>query len=194
MSAPWSPIGNASIAEKLDEVASLLEAQGANRFRVGAYRRAADTLRGLEEPVGDVLERDGVEGLERLPAIGETIARAIATTVRTGTLPQLQRLRGEVDPEALLRTIPGIGPALAERIHHDLHVDTLEDLEAAAHDGRLASVEGFGPRRLEGIRAALAQRLRRVRRPRRSRSSSTSTPSTARRPSAASCPPSRRGA
>jgi putative hydrolase len=167
MPASRPPVGNEEIAEKLDEVATLLDAQGANRFRVSAYRRAAETLRVLDEPVADLLERDGVEGLEHLPTIGETLARAIATTVRSGTLPQLERLRGEVDPEALLRTIPGIGPELAERIHHDLHVDTLEDLEAAAHDGRLASVEGFGPKRLEGVRAALAQRLRRVRRPRR---------------------------
>lgn len=157
---------NDSIAEKLDEVATLLETQHANRFRVAAYRRAADTLRSLDEPVAALLEREGVEGLEHLPAIGETLARAIATTVRSGTLPQLERLRGDIDPEALLRTLPGIGPELAERVHHELHVDSLEDLEAAAHDGRLAGVDGFGPKRLEGVRAALAQRLRRVRRER----------------------------
>lgn len=167
MSAPWPPVGNEQVAEKLDEVATLLEAQHANRYRVAAYRRAADTVRGLPEPVATLLDREGLDGLEALPGIGDTLARAIATTVRTGTLPQLERLRGEVDPEALLRTLPGIGPELAERLHHDLQVDSLEDLETAAHDGRLASVEGFGPKRLEGVRAAIAQRLRRARVPRR---------------------------
>ena len=163
MPASGPVLDNADVAEKLDEVATLLEVQHANRYRVAAYRRAAETVRGLSEPVGHIAEREGIDGLEELPAIGETLARAIVTMHRTGTLPQLERLRGEVDPEALLRSLPGIGPALAERLHHDLHVDTLEDLEVAAYDGRLAEVEGFGPKRLEGVRAALERRLRRVR-------------------------------
>lgn len=167
MSAPWPQIGNTQVAEKLDEVATLLEAQHANRYRVAAYRRGADTVRGLPEPVAGVLEREGLDGLEALPGIGDTLARAIATMVRTGTLPQLERLRGEVDPEALLRTLPGIGPELAARLHDELHIDSLEDLEAAAYDGRLTSVGGFGPKRLEGVRSAIAQRLRRVRIPAR---------------------------
>lgn len=157
-------VGNATVADKLDEVASLLEAQGANRFRVEAYRSGAATVRDLSRPVTEIVDEDGLDGLEALPAIGETLARAIRTMIRTGSLPQLERLRGETDPEALFRTVPGIGPALAERIHDELHIDSLEDLEAAAYDGRLASTPGFGAKRLEGIRAALSARLRRVRR------------------------------
>lgn len=157
-------LDNRALADKLDEVASLLETQGANRFRVEAYRSGARTLRELSRSAAEILDEDGVDGLEELPAIGDTLARAIATMIRIGSLPQLQRLRGETDPEALFRTLPGIGPELAERIHHELHVDSLEDLEAAAYDGRLASTPGFGAKRLEGIRAALTARLRRVRR------------------------------
>lgn len=157
-------LDNQAVADKLDEVASLLEAQGANRFRVEAYRAGSRTVRELSRPAAEIVDEDGLDGLEQLPAIGDTLARAIATMIRTGSLPQLERLRGETDPEALFRTLPGIGPELAERIHHELHVDSLEDLEAAAYDGRLAATPGFGPKRLEGIRAALAARLRRVRR------------------------------
>lgn len=157
-------VTNAQIADRLDEVATLLEAQHANRFRVAAYRSGASMLRDLPRPVAEILDEDGVEGLERLPAIGDTLARSIRTMVRTGSLPQLDRLRGEVDPEELLSTLPGIGDALAERVHHELHIGSLEDLEAAAYDGRLASLEGFGPKRLEGVRSALAARLQRVRR------------------------------
>ncbi len=157
-------IGNATVADKLDEVASLLEAQGANRFRVEAYRSGARTVRDLSRSVAEIVDEEGLEGLEALPAIGDTLARAIATTIRTGSLPQLERLRGETDPEALFSTVPGIGPALAERIHDELHIDSIEGLEAAAYDGRLASTPGFGAKRLEGIRAALSARLRRVRR------------------------------
>lgn len=154
---------NASMANRLDEVATLLAAQGADRFRVTAYRNGAATLRGLSRPAAEILDEEGLEGLERLPAIGTSLARAIRAMVRTGRLPQLDRLRGEGDPEAVLRTLPGVGRALAERVHRELGVDSLEDLEAAAFDGRLASLEGIGPKRLEGLRAALDARLRRVR-------------------------------
>lgn len=157
-------VTNAQIADRLDEVATLLEAQHANRFRVAAYRSGASTLRDLPRPVAEILDEEGVEGLERLPAIGDTLARQIRTMVLAGSLPQLDRLRGEVDPEELLSTLPGIGEALAERVHHQLHIGSLEDLEAAAYDGRLEALEGFGPKRLEGVRAALAARLQRVRR------------------------------
>ncbi len=154
---------NLEMADRFDEMASLLERQGADRFRIGAYRRGAQTLRTLDEPASTILERDGLGGLVALPAIGESLARSIRTLIRTGRLPQLARLRGEVDPEALLRTVPGIGTVLAKRLHDELHIDDLEDLELAAHDGRLARMDGFGPKRLETIRAALAQRLGRIR-------------------------------
>jgi len=60
----------------------------------------------------------------------------------------------------VLATVPGIGPTLAERIHDALGIETLEELEGAAHDGRLATIEGVGGKRLRGIREALASRLR----------------------------------
>ena len=76
----------------------------------------------------------------------------------------LDRLRGAATPEQLFRSLPGVGPELARRIHDELEVDTLEALEVSAHDGRLEAVPGIGPRRAAGIRAALESRLgRRVR-------------------------------
>lgn len=153
---------NTAVAGRLEELAVLLESQGANPFRVEAYRHAADLVRSLERPVGEILRRDGIEGLERLPAIGTTIARAVRDLVETGRLPMLDRLRGESDAVTLLATVPGIGRTLAERLHHDHGIDTLEDLEAAAHDGRLAVIRSFGEKRLTGVREALATRLARV--------------------------------
>lgn len=157
---------NAEIAERLDEVAQLLEEQGANTYRVRAYRRAATTLRGLARPVAEILRERGLPGLEELPGIGESLARAVHDLVETGRLPMLERMRSQADPVRLLTSVPGIGPKLAARLHRDLGIQTLEDLEAAAHDGRLRDVEGIGEKKLAGIREMLASRLERVRAPR----------------------------
>jgi hypothetical protein len=161
-----SGLCNALCAERLREAASLLEAQGANPFRISAYRRAADTLRDLPEDLTSLIDRQGMPGLEALPGIGHGIASALLEMTRTGRWTQLERLRGGADPIPLLTTVPGLGHRLAERIHDELHVDTLEELELAAHDGRLATVTGVGPRRTAAIRASLQTMLARGR-PRR---------------------------
>jgi hypothetical protein len=154
---------NEEIADKLEEAAALLASQGANAFRVRAYRRGARTLRQLREPVTGILAAEGTAGLERLPGIGGSLARAIRDIVRHGYFPMLERLRGDTDPVRLLASVPGIGRRLAVRLHEELGLETLEDLEAAAHDGRLEDIAGFGPKRLAGVRDVLAQRLARVR-------------------------------
>jgi len=167
---------NADVAGRLDEVASLLDAQGAGAYRVRAYRRAAETLRRLDTPVSDVLEARGVEGLQELPGIGESIARAIRDLLARGRLAMLDRLRGEGDPVKVLASVPGIGRGLADRLHHDFGIETLEDLEAAAHDGRLERLAGIGPKRLSGIRDSLAHRLARIRTRRTSPGTARPTP------------------
>lgn len=156
---------NQEIAQKLREVALLLEEQGANRFRVRAYRAAAETIERLTVPAAEIAQQRGTDGLQSLPGIGVSLARSIHTLVVTGRLPMLDRLRGSLDPISLLASIPGIGPALAHRLHDDLHIETLEQLEIAAHDGRLADIEGIGPKKLQGIIDSLTARLGRVWRP-----------------------------
>jgi putative hydrolase len=151
---------NQTIAAKLRELADLLEQQQADPFRVNAYRRAARTIAGHEEAFSSLMEREGLEGLERLPGIGRSIALAIEEMLRTGCWLQLERLRGSLDPEQVFRSIPGVGPELAKRIHDALEVETLAGLELAVHDGRLEQVPGVGPRRAAMISAALAQMLR----------------------------------
>ena len=150
---------NATVAARLREVATLLEDQGANPFRVRAYRDAADTVRALDRPLVDLLAAEGLAGLDRLPGIGPRLAASIRDLAVTGRLPLLDRLRGEGDPVALLMSVPGIGPTLAARLHDELEIDSLEALEAAAYDGRLDGLRGFGARRLAAIRDVLAVRL-----------------------------------
>jgi len=154
---------NREIAARFDEVAQLLAEQDASAYRVAAYRRGADTLRELPQPVSDILRMEGLAGLERLAAIGPILARAIQAFVEHGRLPMLDRIRGETDAVTLLASVPGIGDRLAGHLHHDLGIDSLEALEAAAYDGRLEQTEWIGDKRLAAIRDSLARRLARVR-------------------------------
>lgn len=156
---------NDNIAGRLNEVAAILIEQGANRFRAEAYRRAAETLRSLGQPVSEIFEKDGLEGLQNLPGIGISIARSIRDILQHGKLAMLDRLRGESDPIALLMTVPGIGKVLATKLHDEFGIETLEELEMAAHDGRLEMSAGLGVKRVNGIRDSLAHRLSRVRPP-----------------------------
>jgi Holliday junction resolvasome RuvABC DNA-binding subunit len=154
---------NVRIARRLDEVAEILEAQGGNPYRVQAYRRAAETLRQLPRPAEQIFRQEGEPGLRKLPGIGERLARSIATLLITGRLPMLDRLRGTTDSGSLLASVPGIGKRLAQRLRRDLGIDTLEQLETAAHDGRLKGIPGIGEKKLAGIIDSLTTRLGRVR-------------------------------
>ena len=157
-------LDNAGVANHLEEVATLLEEQRANPFRVQAYRNAAGIVRRLHRPVAEILRTEGEEGLDDLPGIGPALARTIGELATAGHLALLERLRGESDPIALLASVPGVGPRLARRLHEELDIDSLEELEAAAADGRLRDLSGFGEKRVAGIRDALATRLGRRRR------------------------------
>ena len=159
---------NKQAAEIFRECAGILQHQAANPFRVNAYVRAANVLDALQDDVRELLESEGTDGLVKLPGIGEGLAAAIDEIARTGRLSQLDRLRGEASPEALFQTLPGVGRKLAEDIHETLHVDSLEALENAAHDGSLLTVPGIGERRAAAIRAGLVAMLGRGR-PRRRR-------------------------
>ena len=155
---------NQQIAMKLEQAADLLEQQGANPFRVSAYRRASETIARLAQDIRQLAEAEGTAGLIKLPNIGKGIASAIQELLATGSWVQLERLRGTLDPVQLFRTVPGIGPKTAEEIHETLHIDTLEALEAAAWDGRLETVRGLGSRRISSIRNALSALLGKTRR------------------------------
>lgn len=154
---------NIDIAGRLDEVANIFAEQGANRFRVQAYRNAANVLRGLTRSVADTFKREGIEGLEKIPRVGASIARSIRDILLHGRLAMLDRLRGESEAVVVLASVPGVGEKFSRRFHDDLGIETLEELEVAAHDGRIEKYPGIGAKRLAGIRDSLAQRLGRIR-------------------------------
>lgn len=163
---PEPSFANAQIAMRLRRYADLLESQGEDGYRVRAYRAAAAEIDTLSVSLADRLSRKGIDGLIELKGIGKGIAAAIAEMLMTGRWRQLDRLEGEITPERLFATIPGIGPTLAKRLADALDVDTLEQLETALRLGD-AKVPGIGRRRRSAILAALDQRLARLPRLRR---------------------------
>ncbi len=156
------PLDNGAVAARLDDVGDLLEGQGANPYRARAYHRAAATVRTLQTPLSEILHSEGASGLTELPGIGDSIARSVQHLLATGELPILKRLQGgRSTGAAVLTTVPGVGHKTAARIHAELGIETLADLEIAAYDGRLARLPGMGRKRLRAIRESLAGRFRR---------------------------------
>ena len=156
---------NHEIAEKLREIAFLLEAQHANPFRYRAYLNAANTLESLPEDIDQMVLGKGINGLVELPTIGTGIAQSIYEYVATARMTRLQNLKGESDPITLLQSIPTVGSVLAQRIYDSLHVDTLEALENAAYHKQLDQVEGLGRKRKEAIQDWLFKHLGERRQP-----------------------------
>ena len=152
---------NRQIAKQLMAYANYLDAREVNPYRIRAYRRAAETVLALDQPLAEFVATQGREGLEELPGIGSRLSYTLEQIARTGEFGVLDA-DGGIDAERLLRSLPGIGRQLARRTHERLGIRTLEELELAAHDGRLSSL-GVGPKRLRGIREALAGRLGRYR-------------------------------
>jgi DNA polymerase (family 10) len=149
---------NSQIADVLEELADLLEFDGADAFRVRAYRNSARAIRDLPESVAAIVA-DDPKKLQAIDGVGKSVAEKCVTLVKTGSLPQLQELLKKV-PEsvlALLR-IPGLGPKRAAILFKELKVATLDDLKAACESGKVRALKGFGAKSeqtiLEGIGSA----------------------------------------
>lgn len=157
------PVHNADVSAIFEEIADRLEVQGANPFRVRAYRNAARTLAELPQEARALIERG--DDLTRLPGIGDDLAGKIREIVATGRCGLLDRLRGELPPAVTeLLQIPGLGPKRVKALYHDLEVQTVEQLERAARDGRIRALHGFGERTERNILEAVQAHLGRGRR------------------------------
>lgn len=153
---------NQEIGDVLDHIAELLDAQDANPHRIRAYRNGATRVRNAEKSMAEIVRSGDGAALQEMPDIGEGLAQVISSYVHTGRSAVLDRLKGEVLPEKLFSHVPGVGEKLADRIVDELQINTLEELEQAAYDGRLAGVEGFGPKRVNSVRVSLAGMLSRA--------------------------------
>lgn len=157
---------NNDIADIFEQVSDLLEAQGDDYYRIRAYREGAQTIRQLGRSAVEIYHQDGITGLQALSHIGQRLALSIEELTTTGELGLLERLLIEVSPEDLFTTVPGIGQLLARRIYRVLGINTLEELEQAAHNGSLGELEGFGRGRVQLVRDALGTMLGRTSRQR----------------------------
>ena len=157
---------NGLIARRLNTIADLLEVQEANPFRVRAYRNAARTIETLDRSVREMVEAG--EDVQQIKGVGKDIGELIVEFVRDGTMATLEEARREV-PETLaeLTNVEGVGPKRASKLYKELDIATLEDLERAANEGRIAAVEGFGAKTQEKILAGIAAARRHGQRHRR---------------------------
>lgn len=161
------PIHNADIAAIFAQIADLLEIQGANPFRVRAYRNAARTVGEFGRDLAAMIAQG--QALPKIPGIGEDLARKIDEIATTGKSAFLDRLHREL-PETIteLLHIPGLGPKKVKALYDQLRVDSLEDLRAAALAGRIRALPGFGEKTEQHILEALRVRAddsRRFKRP-----------------------------
>ena len=146
---------NVEIAAAFDMVADLLEFQGANPFRVRAYRNAARTIGDLAESIAAIVG-DPNRALTDIEGIGADLAGKIAVLVTTGRLPMLDELKAQV-PESVLAIlrVPGLGPKRAAQLHKELKVSTLDELRAACEAHRVRELKGFGEKTETAILAGL---------------------------------------
>lgn len=148
------PVQNADVAELFNRLADLLEIEGANPFRIRAYRNAARTLDELPKSVR-VLIAEGKD-LAELPGIGKDLAQKIAEVVETGRLEALDRAERRT-PRALVELValPGLGPKRVRELYERLKIRSLEDLGRALRAGKLRKLPGFGVKTEEKILRAL---------------------------------------
>ena len=151
---PTSP-DNATIAERLEAFAALLDLSGASFYTSRAYRRAAETIRSMQAPVAELVAADRIQ---ELSGIGPGIAGRLRELVETGRIAELDELEREVQPELVgLGRFLGVTPKRMVEIGRALEISTAEEFRTAARAGRLTSVPGIGPQTEQRLLAALDQ-------------------------------------
>jgi len=139
-----------------EQVADLLEFQGANPFRVRSYRNGARKIGDLSEPLSSIAA-DESRSLTDIEGVGKAVAEKIEALLATGRLPMLEELLEQISPQVLaLLRVPGLGPKKAAMLHNELGVNSLDDLRAACESQRVRELKGFGAKTEEKILKGLA--------------------------------------
>ncbi|MEO0529131.1 MAG: DNA polymerase/3'-5' exonuclease PolX [Planctomycetota bacterium] len=147
---------NREIAAAFDEVADLLEFQGANPFRVRAYRNGARKINDASASMAAIVADSGTSALTEIDGIGKDLAEKIAELATSGTISMLDELREEISPGVLkLMRVPGLGPKKAAAVHKELGIETLDQLRAACEAEEVRLLKGFGKKTEETILAGI---------------------------------------
>jgi DNA polymerase (family 10) len=153
-------IRNSDIADIFDRIADYLEIEGENPFKIRAYRNASRTIRGLGPELKEMVAEG--ENLTELPSIGKELATKIVEMLNTGTVQTLEKLKAKVPAGVVeMLQIPGLGPKRVAALYHQIGVENLEALKAAAEAGKIRSMAGFGEKTEQHIREAVAAIARR---------------------------------
>jgi DNA polymerase (family 10) len=130
------------IAETLTDIATLLELKGENPFKSRAYVNAARAIETTTEPLEKIFAADSTM---RLKGVGDSIHDKICEMLQTGKLTYYEELKSSVPPGLVaLLNIPGLGPKKVKALHDKLGIESVEQLEKACNDGKVAALDGFG--------------------------------------------------
>jgi DNA polymerase (family X) len=135
------PVTNAQVADLLRRYATTLQLEGVNRFKIKAYKRAADTLESSSVSVSRLVDRG--ESLETLPGVGKAISAKIQEIVKTGRLPQLDKAISKLSPELVeLAARPLLDPKQVLRVYKKLKIKSLKQLQERLESGEIRTVLG----------------------------------------------------
>jgi len=149
---------NLDTARIFNEIADILEVKGENAFKIRAYRKAALTIETLTQDLKVIAERGGVKELKNIPGIGEGIAKKIVEIAETGDCKKHRELKQEMPSELLeLLAIPRVGPKMIAKVHQELGITNIEELEQAARAHKLEGIPGFGAKVEENILKGIEQ-------------------------------------
>ncbi|NAS88980.1 DNA polymerase/3'-5' exonuclease PolX [ANME-1 cluster archaeon AG-394-G21] len=149
---------NLDMARIFDEIADIFEVKGENPFKIRAYRRAARTIESLTQDLKVIAERGGVSELKKIPGVGEGIAKKIVEIAQTGDCKKHIELTQEVPSGVLeLLAIPRVGPKTIAKVHDELGIGSIADLEEAARSHNLEKLPGLGAKVEENILKGIAQ-------------------------------------
>ncbi len=145
---------NLDVSRTLGTLADLLEIQGANPFRIRAYRNAINTINSLSRPLASMV--DAGEDLTELSGIGKNVAAHISELLQTGKISRLEEVAREI-PVSLVELVrlDGVGPKKAKKLFDQLQVKTVDDLEAQLEAGTVQQLDGFGLKSVEKIRRSI---------------------------------------
>ncbi|MEO7298564.1 MAG: DNA polymerase/3'-5' exonuclease PolX, partial [Verrucomicrobiota bacterium] len=137
------------VAQILVEIGTLLELKGENPFKTRAYLNVARTLEGISEPLEKIVAE---ERLGEIKGIGEAIQKKITELVTTGRLEYYEELKASLPPGLMeMLGVPGLGPKKVKALYEKLGITSLDELEAACKEGKVAALDGFGEKTQQKI-------------------------------------------